>query len=187
MAKVSDRAVAAWAEIIGRVPGSRLALKNKALGDVPARHRLQARFAAYGVGAERLWMSGAIDSLAGHLAAYSFVDLGLDTFPYTGTTTTCEAMWMGVPVVSYAGSAHVERVGASVLAAAGLAEFTAHDERGYVELAVGAAASLERLASLRASLRERLSASPLLDEVSFTLRLEAVYRQLWRRWCAQQS
>lgn len=184
MAKVSDRAVAAWAEILNRVPGSRLALKNKALGDVPARHRLQARFAAYGIGPERLWMSGAIESLGGHLAAYSFVDLGLDTFPYTGTTTTCEAMWMGVPVVSYAGSAHVERVGASVLSAAGLSEFTAHDERSYVEVAVAAAGSAGRLASLRSSLRERLSLSPLLDEAGFTRRLETVYRELWRRWCA---
>ena len=110
--------VAVWAEILRRVDGSRLALKNKALGDTPARHRLQARFAAHGIAPERLWMSGPIDSLAGHLTAYSFVDLGLDTFPYTGTTTTCEALWMGVPVVSLSGAAHVERVGASVLSAA---------------------------------------------------------------------
>lgn len=187
MAKVSDRVVAAWAEILRRVPGSRLALKNKALGDVPARHRLQARFAAHGVGPERLWMSGAIDSLAGHLASYSFVDLGLDTFPYNGTTTTCEALWMGVPVVSYAGSSHVERVGASVLTAARLTDFIAPDLRGYIELAVATAAAPQRLAALRAALRDRLTTSPLLDEPGFTNRLETVYRQLWRRWCAERN
>lgn len=187
MAKVSDRVVAAWAEILRRVPGSRLALKNKALGDTPARHRLQARFAAHGIGPERLWMSGPIDSLAGHLAAYAFVDVGLDTFPYNGTTTTCEAMWMGVPVVSYTGAAHVERVGASVLTAARLTEFIARDERDYIELAVATAAEPARLAALRSRLRDQLTVSPLLDESGFTRRLETVYRQLWRRWCAERT
>jgi protein O-GlcNAc transferase len=187
MAKVSDGAVAAWAEILGRVPGSRLALKNKALGDTPARLRLQARFAAHGIGPERLWMSGTIDSLAGHLGAYSFVDLALDTFPYTGTTTTCEALWMGVPVVSHAGGAHVERVGASVLAAAGLPEFAVAGVGNYIELAVATAAAPEHLAGVRASLRQRLERSLLLDEPGFTLRLETAYRQLWRRWCAERT
>ena len=187
MAKVSEGAVEAWAEILQRVPGSRLALKNKALGDLPARHRLLARFAARGIGPERLWMSGAIDSLAGHLAAYSFVDLALDTFPYNGTTTTCEALWMGVPVVSRTGAGHVERVGASVLAAAGLPEFVAHRPGDYVELAVAAAASPARLATVRVSLRQRLERSLLLDESGFTRRLETVYRELWGRWCAERN
>ena len=188
MAKVSDRAIAVWAAILARVPGSRLALKNKALGGLAARQRVLGRFAAHGISPERLWMSGPIDSLAGHLHAYSFVDLALDTFPYTGTTTTCEALWMGVPVVTFGGAAHVERVGVSVLRAAGLEdEWAAADETGYLERAVEWAAAPARLAALRVSLRARLEASPLLDEAGFTARLESEYRKLWRRWCAERN
>lgn len=128
-------------------------------------------------------MSGAIDSLSGHLQAYSFVDLALDTFPYTGTTTTCEALWMGVPVLTLAGDAHVSRVGMSVLAAAGMGDWAVDDAGAYVERAVAWTQAPEQLAQLRASLRQRLLVSSLLDEAGFTTRLEAVYRQLWRRWC----
>ena len=187
MAKVSGDCVAAWARILSGVPASRLALKNKALGDVAARRRLQARFAEHGIGPERLWMSGPIDSLSGHLEAYSFVDLGLDTFPYTGTTTTCEALWMGVPVVTFAGQAHVARVGASVLASAGLAEWIAPDAAGYVERAIQWAARTGELAALRQTMRARLAASPLFDEAGFTHALEQAYRQLWREWCAERN
>jgi len=180
-AKLSDGAVAAWAEILRRTPGARLALKNKALGSDQARRRVLARFAAHGIGPERLWMSGPIDSLAGHLNAYGFVDLALDTFPYAGTTTTCEAMWMGVPVVTLAGEAHVERTGASLLAAAGLPEFVTGSPAGYIERATACASSLEQLAALRAGLRPRLAASVLMDEAGFTRRLEDTFYRLWQR------
>ena len=183
MAKVSEPVVAAWAEILRRTPGSRLALKNKALGDLPARQRLIVRFQAHGIGPERLWMSGAIDSLAGHLQAYSFVDLALDTFPYTGTTTTCEALWMGVPVLTLGGDTHVSRVGVSVLSAAGLPDWAVGDAGTYVDRAVAVARTPQPLAELRGSLRQHLLGSNLLNEAGFTARLEAVYRQLWRRWC----
>lgn len=187
MAKLSDQCVAAWAEILGLVPGSRLAIKNKALSDDASRARLRERFAARGIPPERLWMSGPIDSLAGHLHAYSFVDVALDSFPYNGTTTTCEALWMGVPVVTLAGAAHVSRVGLSVLTSAGLGEWAASDRAGYIELAVRSASDPGRLAALRAGMRARLAASPLLDEAAFTARLETVYRDLWRRWCRCQQ
>ncbi|MCC6538345.1 MAG: tetratricopeptide repeat protein [Bryobacterales bacterium] len=189
-AKLSEPCVAAWARILHAAPGARLAIKNKALSETEARTRLQARFAAHGIGPERLWMSGAIDSFQGHLAAYSFVDLALDTFPYNGTTTTCEALWMGVPVLTWAGRAHVERVGASVLAAAGLGEeFVAASVDDYVSRAAGwsAPAGRERLAALRPALRERLAASALTNEGAFTSTLEQTYRNLWRRWCAAKA
>jgi predicted O-linked N-acetylglucosamine transferase (SPINDLY family) len=181
-AKVSDRAVAVWARLLARVPGSRLALKNKALGGTNARARLQARFAAHGIAPERLWMSGAIDSLDGHLSAYSFVDVALDTFPYAGTTTTCEALWMGVPVVTLAppAGAHVERVGASVLRAAGLAGLIAETEDAYIEQAAALAAHPVRIA------REDLRGSALLDEATLTRSLEAAYTQLFARWCTER-
>ena len=180
-AKMSDGVVAAWARILHRVPGSRLALKNKALGEEPARRRVLARFAAHRIAPERLWMSGALDSLAGHLNAYSFVDLALDTFPYAGTTTTCEALWMGVPVVTLAGRAHVERVGASLVSAVGLGGFAVAGPEAYVERAVAGASDRAALEALRASLRARMAASPLLDEAGFTRRLENTYRQLLER------
>ncbi|MBM3797282.1 MAG: hypothetical protein FJW31_25280 [Acidobacteria bacterium] len=186
-AKLSEACVEAWARILHAAPGSRLAIKNKALSETEARASLQARFAARGIGPERLWMSGAIDSFQGHLAAYGFVDLALDTFPYNGTTTTCESLWMGVPVLTWAGRAHVERFGASVLAAAGLGEeFVAASVDDYVRRAAGwtTPAGLERLAALRPALLERLSGSALTNERVFTAALEQSYRNLWRRWCA---
>jgi predicted O-linked N-acetylglucosamine transferase (SPINDLY family) len=115
------------------------------------------------------------------------VDIGLDSFPYNGATTTCEALWMGVPVVSLRGCTHAGRMGASVLGAAGLGEWVARDEREYVELAVGWAGRLEELSELRAGMRERLRGSALLDEAGFVRGLEAAYRRMWEKWCAKAA
>jgi predicted O-linked N-acetylglucosamine transferase (SPINDLY family) len=186
MAKVSDETVSMWAGILRRVPGSRLALKNKALSEPEARARVNQRFRAAGIGEGRILMSGLIDSLADHLQAYSLVDLGLDTWPYHGTTTTCEALWMGVPVVSRIGEIHARRVGLSLLRSVGLEEFAARDAEEYVRIAVRWAGDTGGLARLRGSLRSRMGSSPLTDAAGFTRRLEGAYRTAWRRWCAGQ-
>ena len=119
-----------------------------------------------------------------HLGWYHRVDVGLDTFPYNGTTTTCEALWMGVPVVSLTGRIHAARVGASLLTAAGLPDLLAADEDAYVAIATGLAADPARLAALRPVMRPRLLASPLMDGPRHAQRFYAALRDLWRAACS---
>jgi predicted O-linked N-acetylglucosamine transferase (SPINDLY family) len=186
MAKVSQMTVEMWAQVLRAVPGSRLALKNKALSEPEARRRIQDRFAALGIAPQRIWMGGAIESLASHLEAYSQVDVALDTYPYHGTTTTCEALWMGVPVVSRLGRAHLSRVGLSLLEAAGLGHLAVDSAEAYVRTAAALAQDRGRLAQLRGGLRKTLSRSRLMDEQRFVKELEDAYRAMWRRWCAAE-
>ena len=114
---------------------------------------------------------------------YDRVDIALDTFPYHGTTTTCEALWMGVPVLTLAGQRHASRVGVSLLTNAGLPELIADSPDQYIEIAAALASDLPRLRSLRATLRPRLQQSPLMDAPRFARNVESVYRQLWQKWC----
>jgi predicted O-linked N-acetylglucosamine transferase (SPINDLY family) len=149
-----------------------------------AVERTRAAFAAHGVDPARIRLELWRERRADHLAAYADVDVALDTFPYSGTTTTCEALWMGTPVVTLAGGMHMSRVGASLLTHAGLADLVAADEAGFVATAVALARDAGRRAALRTSLRDRIAASPLTDARTHTRSLEAVYRGLWRDWCA---
>ncbi len=179
LAKLSDPLVAAWSAILDAVPASRLLLKAKALGDAAARRAVLARFAARGTDAGRIEFRDWITE-GSPLALYRSVDVGLDTFPYNGTTTTCEALWMGVPVVTWAGDRHASRVGASLLGRLGLEDLVADDAAGYVAAAVRLAVDRPRLESLRHCMRDRMAESGLTDGAAFTGCLEAVYRDLWR-------
>jgi predicted O-linked N-acetylglucosamine transferase (SPINDLY family) len=125
--------------------------------------------------------------VAKHLARYAHVDIALDTFPYHGTTTTCEALWMGVPVVTLAGQTHVSRVGLSLLANVGLRELVATSREGYVRIAAELAANLPRLRNLRSGLRQRMTTSLLMDARSLAQAMEIAYRSLWRRHCSAVS
>jgi FkbM family methyltransferase len=187
LAKVNDEVIAAWAKVLDAVPGSRLMLKSFALSSVRGHKRIVDGFAAHGIPAERLdlleWSTGTNT----HLSIYNRVDIGLDTFPYNGTTTTCEALWMGVPVVCLQGERHSARVGASLLHTVGLSELLADDLDGFVRIAATLAADPERLAALRSGLRARMQASPLLDHAGFTRRLEAAYREMWQSHCARRK
>jgi len=136
-----------------------------------------------GIGPHRLELRGPEPDYAAHLAVYEQMDMTLDPFPYHGTTTTCEALWMGVPVVSLAGQSHVARVGVSLLNNAGLPELVAESAEQYLQIAVHLARDLPRLQQLRSTLRQRLQASPLLDAPRFARNVEAAYRQMWRKWC----
>lgn len=178
LAKVGEPVLAAWARLLDEVPGSRLLLKARGLGDAAGRARLVAAFTTRGIAAERIECVGFRSTLNEHLAAYEQVDVALDTFPYNGTTTTCEALWMGVPVVTIAGASHAARVGASLLAGLGLAQLVANDPADYVARAVALAGDAARLAELRGGMRARLASSPLLDAVSFTRQLEAAYVEM---------
>lgn len=187
LAKVNDEVIAAWARVLNTVPNSRLMLKFYALSSARGRKRIVDGFAAHGVAEDRLdlvaWSAGANE----HLSSYNQVDIALDTFPYNGTTTTCEALWMGVPVICLEGERHSARVGASLLHAVGLPELLAKDAEELVHIAAELATDPERLAKLRLGLRERMAASPLLDHAGFTRNLESAYRDMWRTYCARRK
>ena len=120
-----------------------------------------------------------------HLNVYNRIDIALDTFPYNGTTTACEAIWMGVPVVTLCGNSHVSRVGASLLSNIGISELVAKTPDEYIRIASDLAADLNRLQDLRKSLREMMMRSPLTDAERFTRNLENCYRSVWKKWCGK--
>ena len=185
--KMSGRLVTAWARVLRAVPGSRLLLKGVAFTDADLREDVRLRFIDAGVEADRIEVLPKAESLADHLCLYSRVDIALDPFPYNGTTTTCEALYMGVPVLTVAGALHAGRVGASLLSAIGLPELIARDEDDYVNRAVSLAADLPRLTALRASMRPRLLNSPLCDGPNYAGRMETLLRNEWRDWCLSRA
>jgi predicted O-linked N-acetylglucosamine transferase (SPINDLY family) len=180
-AKVNPDVIRLWSRVLSAVPGSRLVLKTKSLNDQAVRAAVLARFAAHGVGAERLAILPTDPTVAQHLARYTEIDVALDPFPYHGTTTTCEALWMGVPVVTLAGRTHASRVGVSLVNSIGLASLVATDEESYVRLAAGLAGDATRLTTLRGSLRGDMSRSALTDAARATTNLEQAYRTAFRR------
>lgn len=183
--KVTDTAIAAWATILKAVPNSRFFIKCKQMRDARVQARVRDAFARHGIDPARIGMTAFVASVQEHLSKYAGVDLALDTFPYNGTTTTCEALHMGVPVLTIAGSNHRGRVGLSLLTAMGLAEeFVAASVDDYVARAIAFGRNPQRLAEVRPRLRDIMERSPLRDEAGFTQALEDTYRALWRRWCA---
>ena len=177
--KINPRVLQLWAEVLKQVPGSRLLLKCPALTDATVQERVSTALQELGIGPERVGLLGHTRTRQEHLALYARVDIGLDTFPYNGTTTTCEALWMGVPVLSLVGKRHAGRVGASVLSAAGLSDWLADAPESFVALADYMAADVPRLARLRESLRRQLAKSSLCDATDFVHRLEAAIQQIW--------
>ena len=185
LSKTTTEVTRAWAEILKRVPGSRLVIKSKALGDPPTNARYRQMFISHGVAPERVDLLARIDAVEGHLRAYDRIDIGLDPFPYNGTTTTCEALWMGVPVVSLRGTHHVARVGASLLTHCGLDELVAESEADYIAKASALAGDPPRLLALRQGMRDRLTASSLTDAAGFARKVETAYRGFWHDWLAR--
>ncbi|NCF27573.1 MAG: FkbM family methyltransferase [Gammaproteobacteria bacterium] len=181
--KVTPPTVAAWCEILQRTPGSKLIIKGTTLEDDGTRQRVVEGFVEAGLEAERLQLIGRTQTLEQHLELYNSVDIALDTFPYNGTTTTCEALWMGVPVVSQSGDVHASRVGFSLLSNVELDDLVADNVQDYVDTAVKLAADHERRARLRKGLRDRMRGSALMDGKGFTRRIESAYREMWRRAC----
>jgi predicted O-linked N-acetylglucosamine transferase (SPINDLY family) len=185
--KITDEMLALWARLLAQVPGSRLLIKNRGCGVESARQRVRAALGDAGIAPERVEFAGRIHSLAEHLAFYHRVDIALDTFPYHGTTTTCEALWMGVPVVTLAGGTHASRVGVSLLTNAGLPDLIAADADSYVRIAAALASDVGRLSALRPKLRGQFAASPLMDAPRFARNVEHAFREMWRTWCAAQN
>jgi len=186
-AKASPDVMDLWAAILIAMPLSRLIMKYRGLGQQSVRERILHRFSSRGVESNRLEIREHEPNIISHLDAYNQVDIALDTFPYHGTTTTCEALWMGVPVVTLAGSTHMSRVGVSLLNSVGLPELIAQSAEEYVSIAVGLTKDLPRLAELRRTLRQRMRASSLMDAPRFARDIEAAYRRIWRSWCADEG
>ncbi|MFO1057336.1 MAG: hypothetical protein U1E53_10255 [Dongiaceae bacterium] len=178
LAKLGPAAIAAWGAILRRVPGAQLRLKAADLGGRRAQRRLIEAFALEGIAESRLKLLPQHRSRRDHLTTYAAVDLALDSFPYNGTTTTCEALWMGTPVLTLRGTAHAGRVGASLLGRLGLDELVADDVGAYCDRAVALAAAPQRLKDWRAGLRARMTASPLCRPELFVPALEAAYREM---------
>ena len=174
--KMPPELIRLWSNVMHAVPGSRLLLKSKPLSQDSVRRRVEEQFAQCGIDPSRLDLVPAIAAREGHLAAYGSIDIALDTFPYNGTTTTCEALTMGVPVLTLAGSAHVSRVGVSLLTRCGMQDWIACDEKQFQQIAIGKAAAIDSLRANRAAVRE---ASRALGEASrFTRQFEQTLKEI---------
>lgn len=177
LAKITPRVMEVWAEVLRRVPGSRLVLQAHQLSDAATAERIAGAFAA-----GRVETRGSLGHRA-MLAAYGDVDIVLDPFPYSGGLTTCEALWMGVPVVTMPGEIFASRHSACHLSNVGLEDWVCGSVQAYVDLAVARASDIPALAQLRAGLRERVRISPLCDAPRFGAGLGEALRMAWRDWC----
>ena len=180
--KINAPLIATWAAILRAVPGSRLIIKDGQGTPSPAIPRLRREFDLQDIRADRVEMLSYLPDFPAHFGLYGRIDIALDTFPYNGTTTTCEAMWMGVPVITMAGKCHMSRVGSSLLAAVGLPQMVTRSAEDYVAAAVRLAGEGKRTSQQRRALREQMRRSPLMDARQFARKVELAYREMWSRY-----
>lgn len=185
--KINDRTLDAWAAAMHAVPCSRLVLKSFGLATPSIRDSLLERFRARGIDPARIETLARVPNPRDHLRLYERVDLALDTFPYHGTTTTCEALWMGVPVISLTGRVHAARVGLSLLHAVGHPEWAGESIEAFARIAAALASDRARLASLRSGLRDSVRQSPLCDSAGYGRRMTLALRAMWQAWCADPT
>ncbi len=186
LTKMNDAVVAVWARILQALPDSRLLLKAKQLSDAAVCEQTLQRFAAHGIAPGRLQLHGILASRNEHLATYNKVDIALDTFPYPGVTTSVEALWMGVPVLSMQGDRFLSCTASSIARNAGLPEWIAAGQDDYVAKAVAFASDLPQLAKLRAELRQQVLASPLFDAPRFARNFEDALWGMWQQHHQEQ-
>ncbi|TCT22880.1 tetratricopeptide repeat protein [Thiobaca trueperi] len=179
LSKVSDDVLGLWAKVIARLPGARLRLQTAAFYEEAGRERMLKRLRNAGIDPDMVSLHPSTGR-GEYLVAHAEVDLLLDTFPYPGGTTTCEALWMGVPTVTLAGDSLIARQGASLLTAGGLTDWVAHSPDEFVEKAVAFANDLDSLADLRSRLREQVAISPLFDGTKFAENLKQALWGMWR-------
>lgn len=184
--KLNERVIDLWTQVLRAAPTSRLHIYRDTL-DGMGRRRLIAEFTQRGLDPQRLELRNSKKDGAGHLSEYEAIDISLDTLPWSGHATTCESLWMGVPMITQRGTRHAGRMSASILTAIGAPELIAETPEQFVEIATALATDSEKLKHLRHSLREQMRSSPVCDPKSFTRNLEAAYRDIWRRWCAQDD
>ena len=178
LSKINNDVVAAWSEILLSVEESKLLIKNPSLTDLRTRNNYYGLFEECGINNDRVELIGHTKTRYDHLSLYGKVDIALDTFPYNGTTTTCEALWMGVPVITQIGNKHASRVGYSLLNAAGCVDWVAQNRKEYLDIANHLASKPEILAELRRNQRSEIRRSLLCDADSFVTDLECIYTDL---------
>lgn len=179
-AKVNDPLIQTWSQILRTVPDSRL-LVHAPGGEL--NRSVRERFIAAGIAPDRLSLHGSLP-LFDYLNLYNTIDIALDPFPYAGGTTSLDALWMGVPIVTLAGQLPVSRAGVTLLKNLGMEQWIAASEQEYVRKAIDFASDLNRLAEIRHSLRERLAQSPLMNAIQYVRGLESLYHQAWSHGCA---
>ena len=181
--KLTPRTIALWARLLLAVPGSVLLLKSKSLGDDAGRATMEAAFMREGIGSERLRLLGATAGWSEHMATYDQIDIALDPVgAHTGVTTTCDALWMGVPVVTLAGDRVSHRWGASILSAIGRRDWVADTEDAYIRIAVALAQAKAERDAIRMNQRAHMRAAPLCDAYDMTLKLEAAFAAMYQAW-----
>lgn len=179
-AKITDEAIAVWSKILYRVPKAKLILKSLAYIDTGIRQELSKRLLSYGISQERFELRPATSN---YMEEYNEIDIALDTFPYPGGGTTCDALYMGVPVIAMVGQRHGSRFGYSILCNVGLKELTAQDKPEYIEKAIGLASDQELIAILHANLRRMMRKSPLMDANAYMQEVESYYEAaLKEKW-----
>jgi predicted O-linked N-acetylglucosamine transferase (SPINDLY family) len=180
--KITGDVIHVWARILREIPDSILVLKNRNFSHADTQQHFMNAFGAEGITADRVKMRGASphEQL---LSEYGDIDIALDPFPYNGGATTCDALWMGVPVITLAGDRMISRQTASLLSSVGVTDFIAADKDGYVNIAIALSKDVEQLAVVRHQLRQRLALSPVCDSKTFTSDLERIYREVWADWC----
>ena len=187
LAKINKKVITLWSQILQAVPDAILVLKSRPLADDSTRERYLRLFAKRGIASERIKLLPATRSLGEHLGMYNQIAIGLDPMPYNGTTTTCEALYMGVPVVTLLGDRHSARVGASILTRLGLTDLITHFEESYIRKAVELAENWELLSNMRATIRTILLSSDLCNANQFAAQMESIYRQVWAQWRASEE
>ena len=185
-AKLNAEVLSLWARILNGVANSRLLTKYKGIDSASNVERLTTMFETEGIDRSRLDFEGRSPH-ADLLARYNDVDIALDPFPYSGGLTTLEALWMGVPVVTVPGETFASRHSLSHLSTIGLPELVARDQDNYLELVVALANNTDRLAGLRAALREKMANSPICDGKKFAEGFSTIMREIWRDWCLSQD
>ena len=179
LAKINDDVLTLWGRIFKALPQARLRLQSKQMNCPMAREQLLSRLSSFGINKQHVEIMAEVPRAA-YLAAYAEVDMILDTFPFTGGTTTCEALWMGVPTLTLTGNTLLARQGVSLLSAVGLHEWIAADEQMYVDKAISYAQQLPALAQLRTQLRSMLQRSPLVDAPRFARHFSYALQSMWR-------
>lgn len=183
IAKISTEIFQCWIEILKNIDNSHIILKGKVFSDKSTCDYYLNLFERNNIDNKRVKLLSRIHSMKEHLKAYNMIDIALDTFPYNGTTTTCEALWMGVPVITLEGERHASRVGKSILTNIGLEDFIAQNYIEYVEIGKKLSNNINKLTDLRFTMRERLKKSVIMDYKKFTRDLENLYRTVWNIWC----
>jgi protein O-GlcNAc transferase len=184
--KLNETVVALWARILNSVSNSRLFLKASQFGDQKVKEEVIQRFLNYGIDARRIKVEG-FDLREIFFSSYQQIDIALDPFPFSGGTTTVEALWMGVPVLTLQGKSLVSRQGVGVLMNVGLSHWIANDQDEYLTKAISFTTDLDKLAALRLGLRKQVLASPLFDAVRFSKNFEKALWSMWRKWLKDRN